>query len=143
MEVQDEYGYTPAHEAACRGCIPLRPLIEAGFDLNTGGHGSCMVLHMALMHWEAAMVVVYLLQMGAEANVQNIRKLTPLALATKFGYGSPEALSSLKKYDAHLEMKNENGVRFDTWTPGHTLVVEAYHSVDASRANSARTSGVT
>lgn len=110
MEVPDEDGYTPADEAARRGCVPLmKAFKDAGFDLNSKGYGGCTVLHTAVLHWNTALVE-YLLQGGAEVNAWNGEWLTPLAIAMKFHHPPEKIVSLLEEYGAHLEMKDDRGI---------------------------------
>ena len=117
MEVQDEYGRTPAHRAACggiRGLDPesLRTLIDAGSDLSIRADNGRTVLHYAAEFFNQQEVMEYLLkQPGVIINAQDSRRETPLAAAANRSPGPEKEwmISLLLRYGADLEMMDNFG----------------------------------
>ena len=121
MEVQDQYGRTPAHRAVCSGIQGLDPeslrtFIDAGFNPSTKTKYGQTVLHYAAEFCNEKKVMEYLLkQPGVTINAQDANGMTPLSWAANRRLG-PERewmISLLERCGADRGIKDIWGVTTD------------------------------
>lgn len=140
---QDKLGKTPLHHAARLGQMDtVRALLDHGAQINAVDNNSSTALFDALDCTYALEMVEYLLSCGADANIQNNAKKTPLHAAAE---------KSNKQIMRRLipETKDINHADITGWTPLH--IAAKYNKMDiaeellsfGANANKASNNGYT